>query len=110
MSQGSGFFKLLACDVASSVHDASVLVDLTILSGNSFAANRGWKRQMWTSRIASRSPCELKINQFAQETDARHGHGGRMCSVDCLNCRRIIKILGLPKCAILTNCRRRSCF
>ena len=39
MSQSSGFFKLLACDVASSVHDASVLVDLTILSGNSFAAN-----------------------------------------------------------------------
>ena len=43
------------------------------------------------------------INQFAQETDARHGHGGRMCSVDCLNCGRIVRRLGLPKCAILTN-------
>jgi hypothetical protein len=45
----------------------------------------------------------LEINQFAQETDARHGHGGRMCSVDCLNCRRIVRGSDLPKCAIVTD-------
>lgn len=59
------------------------------------------KRAKVDDRIAA--SCEPGTNQFAEETDAQKGHGGRVCSVDLLKYRRIAENLVAPNCASLTG-------